>query len=126
MSRKPSWMTLVVEERGGITRGFQIHMCTRAGRDAGCLKLTKSSKEIQVNVKLVRTGQIVDIFQGKAWGRGYLLYGPTGTGKSSLIGAIDNFLKLDIYDLQLLNVGNDSNIRELWLSTPNQSINSCD
>ncbi|KAK3007515.1 hypothetical protein RJ639_014502 [Escallonia herrerae] len=59
---------------------------------------------------------------GKAWGRGYLLYGPTGRGKSSLIGAIDNFLKLDISDLQLLNVGNDSNIRELLLWTPNQSI----
>ncbi|XP_048493169.1 AAA-ATPase At3g50940-like [Beta vulgaris subsp. vulgaris] len=38
---------------------------------------------------------------GRAWKRGYLLYGPPGTGKSSLIAAIANYLKFNIYDLQL-------------------------
>uniref|UniRef100_A0A2K2AFE1 ATPase AAA-type core domain-containing protein n=1 Tax=Populus trichocarpa TaxID=3694 RepID=A0A2K2AFE1_POPTR len=39
---------------------------------------------------------------GKVWKRGYLLYGPLGTGKSSLIAAMANHLNFDIYNLKLL------------------------
>nr|XP_043640233.1 AAA-ATPase At2g18193-like [Erigeron canadensis] len=59
---------------------------------------------------------------GKAWKRGYLLYGPPGTGKSSLIAAMANYVKFDIYDLQLSNVGGDSALIELLLQTSNRSI----
>lgn len=41
---------------------------------------------------------------GRAWKRGYLLYGPPGTGKSSMIAAIANYLKYDVYDLELTQV----------------------
>lgn len=41
---------------------------------------------------------------GRAWKRGYLLYGPPGTGKSSMVAAMANFLKYDIYDLELSQV----------------------
>jgi chaperone BCS1 len=41
---------------------------------------------------------------GRAWKRGYLLYGPPGTGKSSMIAAMANFLKYDVYDLELTQV----------------------
>lgn len=41
---------------------------------------------------------------GRAWKRGYLLYGPPGTGKSSMVAAMANFLKYDIYDLELTQV----------------------
>ncbi|CAF1718211.1 hypothetical protein HID58_085245 [Brassica napus] len=44
---------------------------------------------------------------GKAWKRGYLLYGPPGTGKSSLIAAMANYLKFDIFDLELSSVQNN-------------------
>lgn len=59
---------------------------------------------------------------GRAWKRGYLLYGPPGTGKSSLIAAMANYLKFDIYDLQLMNVKHDSGLRKLLLGTANRSI----
>ncbi|CAO2830502.1 unnamed protein product [Amaranthus hypochondriacus] len=59
---------------------------------------------------------------GRAWKRGYLLYGPPGTGKSSLIAAMANYLKFDIYDLQLSSVINDSALRRLLLFTTNKSI----
>ncbi|XP_038879822.1 AAA-ATPase At3g50940-like [Benincasa hispida] len=59
---------------------------------------------------------------GRAWKRGYLLYGPPGTGKSSLVAAMANYLKFDIYDLQLGNVIQDSDLRKLLLTTGNRSI----
>lgn len=59
---------------------------------------------------------------GRAWKRGYLLYGPPGTGKSSLVAAMANYLKFDVYDLQLGNIFRDSDLRKLLLATGNRSI----
>ncbi|KDP32533.1 hypothetical protein JCGZ_14736 [Jatropha curcas] len=36
---------------------------------------------------------------GRAWNRSYLFYGPSGSGKSSLIAAMANHIKYDIYEL---------------------------
>ncbi|KAK7383386.1 hypothetical protein VNO78_29065 [Psophocarpus tetragonolobus] len=41
---------------------------------------------------------------GKPWKRDYLLYGTPGTGKSTLIAAMANHLKFDVYDLELSSV----------------------
>uniref|UniRef100_A0A0E0Q907 AAA+ ATPase domain-containing protein n=1 Tax=Oryza rufipogon TaxID=4529 RepID=A0A0E0Q907_ORYRU len=41
---------------------------------------------------------------GKAWKRGYLLHGPPGTGKSSLVAAMANYLRFNIFDLDLSQV----------------------
>ena len=59
---------------------------------------------------------------GKAWKRGYLLYGPPITGKTSLIAAMANYLKFDIYDLNLSSIHSDSGLRRIFLSTSNHSI----
>ncbi|KAM1529226.1 hypothetical protein ACFX1Z_018457 [Malus domestica] len=59
---------------------------------------------------------------GRAWKRGYLLYGPPGTGKSSLVAAMANYLKFDVYDLQLTNIFRESDLRNLLLGTANRSI----
>ena len=59
---------------------------------------------------------------GRTWKRGYLLYGPPGTGQSSLIAAMANYLSFDIYDLQLGSVIKDSDLRRLLLATANRSI----
>lgn len=59
---------------------------------------------------------------GKVWKRGYLLYGPPGTGKSSLIAAMANYLKFDIYDLELSSIYSDSDLRRILMSTSNRSI----
>jgi hypothetical protein len=59
---------------------------------------------------------------GRAWKRGYLLYGPPGTGKSSLIAAMANYLKFDIYDLELTEVKSNSDLRRLLVGMSNRSI----
>lgn len=59
---------------------------------------------------------------GKAWKRGYLLYGPPGTGKSSLIASMANYLKFDVYDLDLKEVQCNSDLRRLLIGTSNRSI----
>ncbi|XP_062188835.1 AAA-ATPase At3g50940-like [Phragmites australis] len=59
---------------------------------------------------------------GKAWKRGYLLYGPPGTGKSSLVAAIANYLRFNLYDLDLSAVHSNSTLQWLLASMPNKSI----
>ncbi|KAK7341461.1 hypothetical protein VNO80_24391 [Phaseolus coccineus] len=59
---------------------------------------------------------------GKAWKRGYLLSGPPGTGKSSLIAAMANYLNFDVYDLELTSVRRNSELRKLLMATRNRSI----
>lgn len=59
---------------------------------------------------------------GKAWKRGYLLHGPPGTGKSSMIAAIANFLNYDVYDLELTSVKDNTELRKLLINTSSKSI----
>ncbi|CAL5086428.1 unnamed protein product [Urochloa decumbens] len=59
---------------------------------------------------------------GKAWKRGYLLYGLPGTGKSSLVAAMANYLRFDLYDLDLSRVSGNRSLQKLLTAMPNKSI----
>ncbi|XP_010425636.1 PREDICTED: AAA-ATPase At3g28570, mitochondrial [Camelina sativa] len=59
---------------------------------------------------------------GKAWKRGYLLFGPPGTGKSTMIAAMANLMKYNIYDLELTSIENNWELKKLLISTTSKSI----
>ncbi|KAL4198875.1 hypothetical protein AMTRI_Chr03g48220 [Amborella trichopoda] len=87
------------------------------------LAVDASLKE-EIMLDLQRFSKRKDFYRrvGKAWKRGYLLHGPPGTGKSSLIAAMANFLNFDIYDLELSSLRSDSDLRKLIITTTNRSI----
>ncbi|KAG2290542.1 hypothetical protein Bca52824_050146 [Brassica carinata] len=59
---------------------------------------------------------------GRVWKRSYLLYGPSGTGKSSFVAAMANFLDYDVYDIDLSKVTDDSDLKMLLLQTRAKSL----
>ncbi|KAA8540076.1 hypothetical protein F0562_026768 [Nyssa sinensis] len=59
---------------------------------------------------------------GRVWKRSYLLYGPSGTGKSSFVAGVAKFLCYDVYDIDLSKVSDDSDLKMLLLQTTNKSM----
>lgn len=59
---------------------------------------------------------------GRVWKRSYLLYGPSGTGKSSFIASVSNLLGYDVYSVNLSQVTDDSDLNTLLLQTACKSL----
>ncbi|MED6219710.1 hypothetical protein PIB30_038283 [Stylosanthes scabra] len=59
---------------------------------------------------------------GRVWKRSFLLYGPSGTGKSSFVAAMANFLGYDVYDIDLSKIPSDSDLKLLLLQTTPKSV----
>ncbi|CAM0905598.1 unnamed protein product [Alopecurus aequalis] len=59
---------------------------------------------------------------GRAWKRGYLLFGPPGTGKSTMIAAMANYLNYDVYDIELTTLHTNYDLRKLFIETKSKSI----
>ncbi|RVW46653.1 AAA-ATPase ASD, mitochondrial [Vitis vinifera] len=83
---------------------------------------SKKKEEIVNDLTIFRTRKDYYSKIGKAWKRGYLLHGPPGTGKSSMIAAMANLLNYDIYDLELTSVKDNTELRKLLIETTSKSI----
>ncbi|KAL1214828.1 AAA-ATPase ASD [Cardamine amara subsp. amara] len=83
-----------------------------------------SKKKEEITNDLIKFSNSKDYYKkiGKAWKRGYLLFGPPGTGKSTMIAAMANFLDYDIYDLELTTVKDNTELRRLLIETSGKSI----
>ncbi|KAL3746009.1 hypothetical protein ACJRO7_015021 [Eucalyptus globulus] len=79
-------------------------------------------RDIMEDLRCFAAGQALYQRAGRAWNRVYLLYGQPGTGKSSMIAAMANFLGYDIYQLELPHVQTNSELRKLLMNTSSKSI----
>ncbi|KAL6127282.1 hypothetical protein ACLB2K_075323 [Fragaria x ananassa] len=59
---------------------------------------------------------------GRVWKRSFLLYGPSGTGKTSFVAAMARFLSYDVYDIDMSKVVDDSDLKMLLLQTKSKSV----
>ncbi|XP_013593649.1 PREDICTED: probable mitochondrial chaperone BCS1-B [Brassica oleracea var. oleracea] len=84
----------------------------------------EEKKKEEIKNDLVKFSKSKDYYKkiGKAWKRGYLLFGPPGTGKSTMIAAMANFLEYDVYDLELTTVMDNTQLRSLLIETSTKSI----
>ncbi|KAK4366016.1 hypothetical protein RND71_013896 [Anisodus tanguticus] len=58
----------------------------------------------------------------RIWKRNYLLHGPSGTGKSTFIAAMANFLNYDVYNIDLSKVSKESDLKVLLLQSTSKSL----
>lgn len=59
---------------------------------------------------------------GKTWKRVYFLFGPSGTGKSTMIAAMANLLNYNIFELKLATIQKNTDLMKLLTSTLRKSI----
>jgi hypothetical protein len=59
---------------------------------------------------------------GLDWRRGYLLHGPPGTGKTSVIRAMSTMAQTHVYSLNLAEIWNDAELREAFEDLPARCI----
>ncbi|KAK9705828.1 hypothetical protein RND81_07G085100 [Saponaria officinalis] len=141
----PGYLDHIMERAGDIRRKFQDRYLytntrggsmdpTRPGHPWEAVPFKHPSTFDTLAMDPARKAEIVsDLMEfaqgesfyratGRAWKRGYLLYGPPGTGKSSMIAAMANLLNYDIYDLEITEVGSNSELRKLLMKTTSKSI----
>nr|CAB3462756.1 unnamed protein product [Digitaria exilis] len=107
--------------RGGKSVWSHVHLEHPATFDT--LAMDPADKEdIVDDLEAFRDAKDYYAKVGKAWKRGYLLFGPPGTGKSTMIAAMANFLDYDVYDLELTAVKNNTELRKLFIETTGKSI----
>ncbi|XP_058773343.1 AAA-ATPase ASD, mitochondrial-like [Vicia villosa] len=82
----------------------------------------KKKEEIINDLVKFKDGKEYYAKVGKAWKRGYLLFGPPGTGKSTMISAIANFMNYDVYDLELSIIKDNIELKRLLIATSNKSV----
>ncbi|TVU47010.1 hypothetical protein EJB05_06586, partial [Eragrostis curvula] len=79
-------------------------------------------QEIMDDLDAFRNNKDFYLRTGRPWKRGYLLHGPPGTGKSTMIAAMANHLGYDIYDIELTVVRHNHDLRKLLVETTDKSI----
>ena len=111
----------------------------KISNDMGIIEWTKqfthSTKSfdtiiLDVDVKTELVDDIKAFLDGEKWyqsmgipyKRGYLLHGPPGTGKSSIVLAIANMAKYNIYHLNLSMITSDAMLNDAFVRMPHKCV----
>lgn len=80
----------------------------------------KNNKQMMIKEDISKFMNGSDFYQktGTPYKRGYLFYGRPGTGKTSMIRAISNFTKRDVYYVNLNDIRSDDNLFDLMRNIP--------
>lgn len=99
------------------------HPTIRSSRNLNNLQLTEDMTCMLNDVDMFKSQKYIYDKQGIPYRRGYLIYGETGTGKTTMIELIDQKYDMTIYCLNL-NCANmtDSNLIHLINTVPPNSI----
>jgi len=85
--------------------------------------MSKSRKvALENDVKSFLKGEELYKKRGVSWCRGYLFHGEPGCGKTSLIKAIANEAKMDIYCMDISVFNNDQELRTMFRKIPAKSV----
>jgi chaperone BCS1 len=79
-------------------------------------------KEIVADLRAFLDGEKWYASMGLAYKRGYLLHGPPGTGKSSMVLAISNMAAANIYHMNLSLIRNDADLDDAFATMPNKCV----
>ncbi|KAI9073208.1 hypothetical protein K1719_044817 [Acacia pycnantha] len=107
-----------------ILRPYLQHIHTIVDEGKRDLRLFMITDPIggEIRSRIVPQGEQYYNRHGRAWKRSFLLYGPSGTGKSSFVAAMANFLCYNVYDMDLSKVPSDSGLKSMLLQTTAKSI----
>lgn len=92
--------------------------------------VSKTKENVFLSKENERIFDIIDLFlkseqkyliKGIPYKKGFLLYGNPGCGKSSVVYAISNYTKMDIYKISSNDI-TDSNYRNVFSNIPTNSI----
>ncbi|XP_058188150.1 AAA-ATPase At3g28580-like isoform X1 [Rhododendron vialii] len=111
------------EQWDGFRRTMWSHVVFEHPATFDTLAMEENKKKKIMN-DLITFTKSKDYYKkiGKAWKRGYLLFGPPGTGKSTMIAAMANLLEYDVYDLELTAVKDNTELRKLLIDISSKSI----
>lgn len=79
-------------------------------------------REIKRDLEAFLDGEDLYKKLGIAWTRGYFLTGHPGTGKTSLVKAISEHAKMNIWNLNLSAIKTDAELHDLFQSIPKRAI----
>ncbi|XWS50296.1 hypothetical protein CRYUN_Cryun12cG0076000 [Craigia yunnanensis] len=77
---------------------------------------------VKADLEMFLKSKLVYPRLGRVWKRSYLLYGASGTGKSSFVAAMAKILYFDVYDIDLSKLSDDSDLKMLLLQTTSRSM----
>ncbi|GLJ26063.1 hypothetical protein SUGI_0499990 [Cryptomeria japonica] len=103
--------------------GASISNCQRQTKHLSLLTSITLQDGQRISVEKIKNSRSTTMQPHWAfWKRGYLLHGPPGTGKPSPIAAIANYMKCNVYDLELTRVKDNMELCALLTQTKEKFV----